>query len=232
MAFLSGARHKAPAFKAEAVIGQDFKSLTLDDLTADNHYVVLVFYPADWTFICPTEVQAYSDAAPQFAALKARVAACSVDSVHSHLAWINTAKGKGGLGPMQIPVISDITKSIARSFGVLVEDPADDMCGLALRATFVVDGRGVVRSVTDNDAPVGRSVDETLRLVQAFRYTDEHGEVCPAGWKPGAKTMVAEPAKSKAYFAEVHGACSSNGGAAAPAPADPAAPSASATGTA
>jgi len=104
---------------------------------------------------------------------------------------------------MNFPVIGDITKSISRAYGVLVEDENDDMAGLALRGTFIIDSRGVVRNVTVNDAPVGRSVEETLRLIQAFQYTDTHGEVCPAGWKPGSKTMVADPVKSKEYFATV-----------------------------
>jgi alkyl hydroperoxide reductase subunit AhpC len=95
-----------------------------------------------------------------------------------------------------------VTKSISKAYGVLVEDPSDDMAGLALRGTFIVDGKGVVRNVTVNDAPVGRSVEETLRLVSAFQYTDTHGEVCPAGWKPGARTMIPDPVKSKEYFAE------------------------------
>ena len=107
---------------------------------------------------------------------------------------------------MNIPLIGDQTKAISKAYGVLVEDPADDMCGLALRGTFIIDSTGKVRNVTVNDAPVGRSVEETMRLVQAFQYTDTHGEVCPAGWTPGAQTMVPGPGadQSKAYFAKVH----------------------------
>jgi alkyl hydroperoxide reductase subunit AhpC len=104
--------------------------------------------------------------------------------------------------PLPPPSSADVTKSISKAYGVLVEDPSDDMAGLALRGTFIVDGKGVVRNVTVNDAPVGRSVEETLRLVSAFQYTDTHGEVCPAGWKPGARTMIPDPVKSKEYFAE------------------------------
>jgi alkyl hydroperoxide reductase subunit AhpC len=104
---------------------------------------------------------------------------------------------------MNIPVIGDVTKTISRAYGVLVEDEKDDMAGLALRGTFIIDGKGVVRNITVNDAPVGRSVQETLRLVEAFQYTDAHGEVCPMGWTPGSKTMVADPVKSKEYFAGV-----------------------------
>lgn len=105
---------------------------------------------------------------------------------------------------MQIPVISDITKAISKAYGMLVEDPSDEMAGVALRGTVIVDGKGAVRHVSCNDAPVGRDVEEVLRLVQGFQYTDKHGEVCPAGWKPGQKTMKADPKASKEYFEAVN----------------------------
>jgi peroxiredoxin (alkyl hydroperoxide reductase subunit C) len=124
-------------------------------------------------------------------------------------------RSKGGLGPMNVPVIADITKAISRSYGVLVEDPADGMCGLALRGTFIIAPNGVVRSVQVNDDQVGRNVDETLRLLQAFQYADEHGEVCPSKWKPGAATMVPNPVGSKAYFSGVPDAAGSGAAAAA-----------------
>lgn len=132
------------------------------------------------------------------------MAAVSVDSVHTHLAWIQTPRNKGGLGKMQIPVISDITKAISKAYGMLVEDPADEMAGVSLRGTVIIDGKGNVRHVSCNDAPVGRDVEEYLRLVQGFQYTDKHGEVCPAGWKPGQKTMKADPKASKEYFEAVN----------------------------
>jgi alkyl hydroperoxide reductase subunit AhpC len=166
---------------------------------------VVVFYPADWTFVCPTELVGYSDAAAKFAELKANVIAVSTDSVHSHIAWINTPKSKGGLGPMNIPVVEDPSHAISKHFQVLVEDPADGMVGKAVRGTFIIDPKGIIRSATINDDQIGRSVDETLRLLEACVYADEHGgEVCPMGWKKGGKTIVADPIKSKEYFAAVN----------------------------
>lgn len=196
-------RRPAPAFASDAVVGADFAPVSLASLQAGGKWAVLVFYPADWTFVCPTELQSFSDAAPHFAAANASVACISTDNKHSHLAWIQHPRSKGGLGPMQVPVVADVTKSIARAYGVLVEDPADGMCGLALRGTFIIDPSGRVRHAQVNDDSVGRNVDETLRLLQAFQYADAHGEVCPSKWKPGAATMVPSPAASKAYFATV-----------------------------
>ena len=125
---------------------------------------------------------------------------CSIDSTNSHLAWINTPRNKGGLGVMKIPLLADVTKKIARSYGCLVENEADDMDGIALRGTYIIDARGVVRHIAVNDAPVGRSVEEVLRLVKALQHTDAHGEVCPAGWTAGKKTMIPDPKASRAYF--------------------------------
>jgi alkyl hydroperoxide reductase subunit AhpC len=163
---------------------------------------VLFWYPLDFTFVCPTEITAFSDRNAEFAALNCSLAAISVDSVFSHLAWINTPRNKGGLGKMNIPVIADITKSISKSYGVLVEDPSDDMCGVTLRGTVIINSAGVVVHQSINNAPVGRNVDEVLRLVQAFQYTDKHGEVCPAGWTPGKPTMKADPKLSQEYFSK------------------------------
>jgi alkyl hydroperoxide reductase subunit AhpC len=208
-------RREAPQFRCAAVVNNEFKTVSLDELTSNGQWCVMLFYPADFTFVCPTEIQAFSDAAAHFKALNCNVVAVSTDTVHTHLAWIQTPKSKGGLGPMAIPVLGDQTKEVSRAYGVLIVDPADGDCGLALRGTYIIDGTKKVRNVTVNDCAVGRSVDETLRLVQAFQYADANGEVCPAGWKPGAKTMFADPVKSKAYFAEVHGAAAGNGAAAA-----------------
>lgn len=142
----------------------------------------------------------FSDRYAEFAALGVKVAAASIDSKFSHLAWTQMARSKGGLGPMGIPLIADVSKAMSRAFGCLIEDAADGDCGVALRATYILDPAGVVRSVQVNDLPVGRSVDEALRVIQAFQYVEKHGEVCPAGWTPGAKSMAADPAQSKAYF--------------------------------
>merc|ERR1711916_25836 len=128
----------------------------------------------------PTEITAFSDAVPEFDKLNCSVGG-SVDSRFSHLAWIQTPRKQGGLGPMQMPLLQDLTKKIARDYGVLKEDE-----GIAYRGVFIIDGNGVVRSAMVNDLPVGRNVKEILRLVEAFQFTDKHGEVCPAGWVKGA----------------------------------------------
>ena len=208
-------RRAAPAFTADAVVGTDFAPVSLASLLEGGHWAVLAFYPADWTFVCPTELQSFSDAAATFLQHKCRVAVISTDNKHSHLAWMQHPRSKGGLGPMQIPVVADVTKAVARAYGVLVEDPADGMCGLALRGTFIISPAGVVRSVQVNDDAVGRNVDETLRLLQAFQYADEHGEVCPSKWKPGGATMVPKPAASQAYFSTVPDVAAGSGAAAA-----------------
>lgn len=138
------------------------------------------FYPFDFTFVCPTEIIAFSEAAAKFRALDCEVIAASCDSKYTHLAWINTDRARGGLGPMQIPLVADPSHELARKYGVLLDDPADPDAGGSLRGLFIIDGKQVVRHVTMNDLPVGRNVDEVLRLVEAFKYTDAHGEVCPA----------------------------------------------------
>eukprot|EP00955_Chlamydomonas_euryale_P050181 354470-Chlamydomonas_euryale.AAC.49 len=130
-----------------------------------------------------------------------QVVGVSIDSHFSHLAWSTQERKKGGLGGCGYPLVSDITKSIAKDYGVLIEEGDD--AGVALRGLFIISPTGVLRQITVNDLPVGRSVDETLRLVKAFQFTDEHGEVCPAGWTPGSKTMVPDPVKSQVYFNDV-----------------------------
>ncbi|KAG2176151.1 hypothetical protein INT43_005384 [Umbelopsis isabellina] len=160
-----------------------------------GQYVVFFWYPMDFTFVCPTEIIAFSDRIAEFKALNTAVIAASTDSEFSHLAWVNTPRKQGGLGEMKIPIIADKTKSIARDYGVLIEE-----AGVALRGLFIIDPKGTVRQITINDLPVGRSVDETLRLVEAFQFTDEHGEVCPAGWQKGDKTIKPDSKASKEYF--------------------------------
>ncbi|KND02520.1 uncharacterized protein SPPG_02979 [Spizellomyces punctatus DAOM BR117] len=187
----------APTWKAQAVINKEFKDISLADYK--GKWVVLFFYPLDFTFVCPTEIIAFSERAEEFRQLNAEVIGASVDSVHSHLAWINTPRRDGGLGDMKIPLISDITKSISRDYGVLLEES-----GFALRGTFIIDPNGVVRQLSINDAPIGRSVEETLRLLEGLQFADEHGQVCPAGWKKGGKTMNPDPVKSKEYFRDEH----------------------------
>jgi len=138
---------------------------------------------------------AFNDRVDEFRKINAEVIACSVDSHYTHLAWMNQARKEGGLGPLKIPIVSDLTHSISKDYGVYLEE-----MGHTLRGLFIIDDKGILRQITMNDLPVGRSVDETLRLVQAFQYTDVHGEVCPAGWKPGQDTIIPDPEAKKKYF--------------------------------
>jgi alkyl hydroperoxide reductase subunit AhpC len=145
--------------------------------------------------VCPTEIIQFSERAKEFRALGAEVIAASVDSEYSHLAWTNLPRESGGLGQIDIPIIADITKSISASYGVLV--PKD---GVALRGLFIIDPDQKVRQSTVNDMPIGRSVDETLRLLKALQFHAKHGEVCPADWQEGSETMKADPKGSLSYF--------------------------------
>lgn len=183
----------APHFEGTAVVKGEFTNLALSDYL--GKYVVFFFYPLDFTFVCPTEILAFSDRVDEFRKLNTEVIACSIDSHFTHLAWINTPRKEGGLGKIKIPLLSDITHKISKDYGVYLDD-----LGHTLRGLFIIDHRGVLRQITMNDLPVGRSVDETLRLVQAFQYTDTHGEVCPAGWRPGSDTIVPNPEEKKKYF--------------------------------
>jgi peroxiredoxin 1 len=186
-------QHPAPEFTGTAVVNGEFKTISLSDYK--GKYVVLFFYPLDFTFVCPTEIIAFSDRASEFQSIGCELIACSTDSHFSHLAWINTPRKQGGLGEMKIPLLADKSMKIARDYGVLLED-----AGVTFRGLFIIDPTGKLRQITVNDLPVGRSVDETLRLIQAFQYTDKHGEVCPAGWKPGSDTIKPNTKDSKAYF--------------------------------
>ncbi|XP_011167747.1 peroxiredoxin 1 [Solenopsis invicta] len=183
----------APAFSGTAVVNGQFKDIKLSDYK--GKYLVLFFYPLDFTFVCPTEIIAFSDRAKEFTDIGCHVIAASTDSHFSHLAWVNTPRKQGGLGEMSIPLLADKSCKIARDYGVL-----DEETGIPFRGLFIIDSKQNLRQVTINDLPVGRSVDETLRLVQAFQFTDEHGEVCPANWKPGKKSMKPDVVGSKEYF--------------------------------
>ncbi|KAI9328776.1 2-cys peroxiredoxin [Zopfochytrium polystomum] len=194
-------QYPAPAWTADAVVNGEFKKISLSDY--HGKWVIFFFYPLDFTFVCPTEIIAFSDRVEEFKKLGAEVIGASVDSKHSHLAWIQQSRKEGGLGHMEIPLISDITKQISHNYGVLV-DQGDDI-GLALRGTFIIDPKGIIRHLSINDLGVGRSVDETLRLLEALQFNAKHGEVCPAGWKKGDKTMIADPTKSKDYFSAIFG---------------------------
>lgn len=188
----------APVFSGTALVnGTDFKEISLNDYK--GKYVVLVFYPLDWTFVCPTEILAFNDRAEEFHKLGCEVIVASTDSQFSHHAWANTPRSEGGLKPMKIPMLADLTHQVSKDYGVYVESD-----GVDLRGLFIVDGKGTLRHTTVNDRPVGRSVDETLRLVQALQFADEYGEVCPAGWTPGSDTIKPDPEAKKEYFSK-HG---------------------------
>lgn len=187
-------QQQAPDFKAQAVMPDgSFKQVSLADYK--GKYVVLFFWPLDFTFVCPTEIIAFSDRAKEFEKLGVQLLGASVDSEFTHLAWKNTPRNQGGLGDIQYPLIADINKEIARSYGVLLPG------GIALRGLFLIDKNGMVRHQVVNDLPLGRSVDEALRVVQALQYFETHGEVCPANWKEGARTIKATPKDSKEFFA-------------------------------
>jgi len=187
----------APDFSGLAVVDGDFKNITLEDFA--GKYLVLFFYPLDFTFVCPTELIAYSDRINEFKEIGCEVVGVSTDSHFSHLAWNNQPKKEGGLGGLKYPLLSDFTKKISRDYGVLLEND-----GIALRGLFLINPEGVVSHLSINDLPVGRSVDETLRLVKAFQFVAQHGEVCPANWQPDAPTIKPDPTGSKEYFEKVN----------------------------
>src|SRR3954462_3925340 len=191
---MSLVQKKAPDFKAQAVMADgSMKEIKLSDYK--GKWVVLFFYPLDFTFVCPTEIIAFGEKAKDFKAVNAEILGVSVDSQFTHLAWRNVPRNDGGLGQLDYPLVADLNKSIARDYGVLIEDAA-----IALRGLFIIDPQGVVRAATIHDLPVGRNVDEALRVIKAFQCVEKHGEVCPANWTEGKPTMKADPVGAKAYF--------------------------------
>lgn len=186
----------APDFTATAVVDQEFKTVKLSDYNGSK-YVVLFFYPLDFTFVCPTEITAFSDRHSEFAALDTEILGVSVDSEFSHLAWIQTDRKEGGIGDINYPLVSDLKKEISTAYNVL-----DPEAGVALRGLFIIDKEGVIQHSTINNLSFGRNVDEVLRTLKALQYVQAHpDEVCPAGWQEGDKTMNPDPKGSKAYFA-------------------------------
>lgn len=183
----------APDFTAEALVNGESKQISLSDYK--GKWKVLFFYPLDFTFVCPTEIVAFSDAASKFQEKNCELIACSVDSFFSHLAWTQQSRDQGGIGEVNFPIIADMKKQVARDYQVLVEE-----AGIALRGLFIIDDNDVVQHSTINNLSVGRNVDETLRLLQGYQYTAKHGEVCPAGWTEGADSMKPDPSGSKEWF--------------------------------
>ncbi|CAH0564354.1 unnamed protein product [Brassicogethes aeneus] len=173
----------APGFKGPAVINDSFENISITDYR--GQYLILIFYPMDFTFVCPTEIIAFSERADQFKSIKTSIVGISTDSEFTHLAWTNTPRQQGGVDKLNFPLLSDKSMKISRDYGVLDEDT-----GVAYRGLFIIDPKGMLRQVTINDLSVGRSVDEALRLVQAIQFTDEHGDVCPVNWVPGKSAIT------------------------------------------
>jgi peroxiredoxin (alkyl hydroperoxide reductase subunit C) len=183
----------APDFSCTAVMEDGtFKQVQLSDYR--GKYVLLFFYPLDFTFVCPTEIIAFSDRNDDFQKLGVQVIGASIDSEFSHFAWRNQAREQGGIGQIKYPLLADLSKKIAQDYGVLLEG-----C-VALRGLFLIDREGVVRHMVVNDLPLGRSVDEALRMVKALQFFEENGEVCPADWKEGSATIKPSIEGSKEYF--------------------------------
>src|SRR5262245_42819232 len=188
----------APDFSGEAYLNGEFRKVSLADYRGKK--VVLFFYPLDFTFVCPTEILAFSDRIDEFRELGAEVVGVSVDSKFTHLAWTQVPRREGGVQGVRIPLIADLNKQLSARYGVLGD------AGVALRGLFLIDPNGIVQHATVNNLSVGRSVDETLRLLQAFQHTQANGEVCPANWSPGDATIRPDVNDAKQFFARTHAA--------------------------
>ncbi len=191
---------KAPIFRSAAVINgnQIVEDFSLDQYIGKKD-VIFFFYPKDFTFVCPTEIIAFQSKLEEFAKRNVEVVGISTDTEETHLAWLSTPKNKGGIEGVNYPLVADATKTIASNYGVLAGDWNYDEDGglnfdgkpIAYRGTFLIDKEGIVRHETINDLPLGRNIDEMIRLVDALHHVEEHGEVCPANWQTGAEAMVA-----------------------------------------
>lgn len=184
---------EAPDFTAQAVLSDgQFADLKLSDHR--GKYVLLFFYPLDFTFVCPTEIIAFSDQIKEFEALNTQVIGVSVDSHFSHLAWRNLDRSQGGIGEIKYPLVADISKQIARDYDVLVNE------AVALRGLFLIDKEGIVRHQIVNDLPLGRSIAEAIRMIKALQYFETNGEVCPANWDEGKRSIKPGVNESKEFF--------------------------------
>jgi len=183
----------APNFTAQAVMPDgSFKEIKLSDYK--GKYVILFFYPLDFTFVCPTEIIAFSNSMDEFKKRNTEVLGVSIDSHFSHLAWRNTDRKNGGLGDIAYPLVADVYKKITYDYGVMHE------AGIAFRGLFLIDKEGVVQHQLINNLPLGRNIDEALRMVDALQFHENNGEVCPANWKNGEDGMKPDPSGSKTYF--------------------------------
>jgi peroxiredoxin (alkyl hydroperoxide reductase subunit C) len=188
---------QAPQFEATAVYKNSFQKITLDSYK--DKWVLLFFYPLDFTFVCPTEITAISDLASEFEKRDTQILGVSVDSEYAHNAWMNIPRNEGGIGQLNYPLLSDITKSISTDYGVLLPE------GMALRATYIIDPKRVIQFELVHSTSVGRNVKELIRNIDALQYADKHGEVCPAGWQPGDATIIPDVDKAKNYFCTYKG---------------------------
>jgi peroxiredoxin (alkyl hydroperoxide reductase subunit C) len=187
----------APDFTADAVMADNsFSQVTLSSFK--GKYVYLLFYPLDFTFVCPSEILAFNKKLDEFKAKNCELISVSVDSKYTHLAWKNTKVEDGGIGQVQFPMVADLNKEITKAYGI--EHPAS----VALRGLFLIDPTGTVRHCVINDLPLGRSVDEALRMLDALQFTDTHGDVCPANWKQGDEAMKPTAEGVASYLAK-HG---------------------------
>ena len=186
---------EAPNFKAQAVLDKNLIQ-ELELSSYKGKYVVLFFYPLDFTFVCPSEIIAFDRKLDNFREKNAEVIGVSVDSQYTHYAWKNTPVEKGGIGQVRYPLVADLDKSIARSYGVLLDE------SVALRGLFLIDKEGVVRHELVNDLPLGRNVDEALRMLDALQFVEKHGEVCPANWHEGEEGMKPDAAGVADYLAK------------------------------
>ena len=193
MSVLTG--RQAPNFKTDAVANGEFTEISLSDYRGKKT-VVLFFYPLDFTFVCPTELHAFQEKLEEFKKRDVELIACSIDSKFPHFAWLNTPRDQGGIQGVQYPILADIHRTIARDYDVLSDD------GVAYRGLFLIDKQGIVRHQLVNDGPLGRNVDDTLRLIDALHHVEKHGEVCPANWNKGKDAMKATHEGVSTYLAK------------------------------
>jgi peroxiredoxin (alkyl hydroperoxide reductase subunit C) len=200
----------APLFTAPAVInGEEIvENFSLEQYIGKS-YVVFFFYPKDFTFVCPTEILAFQEKLAEFKKHNAVVVGCSTDTEESHLAWLSTPRNKGGIEGVTYPIVADVSKTVSTNYGVLGGDYVYNELGeltfegapIALRGTFLINKEGIIKHASINDFPLGRSIDEVLRLVEALAHVETHGEVCPANWEEGKKAMSATKESVSDYLA-------------------------------
>ena len=202
MGLLIGKR--APSFNCNAVLGDGAmeESFCFEDFSR-NKYAVLFFYPLDFTFVCPSEILAFANRYEAISARNAVIVGASIDSHHTHRAWRETSLADGGIGSVPFPLVADLTREISLAYGVLSEEGESYYPqGVAMRATFIIDTKGIVRHQLVNDEPLGRNIDEVIRVLDALQFFEENGQVCPAGWTSGQTGMSNTPSGVASYLSE------------------------------